>query len=312
MKTMRKLLLLLAALMLALVFCGAAFAEGGADPSETTAPEDTAVPSDAEIDSSSDNEIYNVTCTVTDGEGMPVKGIGVINCVNSGAPFFIKHDYIITFGYNANGTFKETDDKLLIEVDTSSGFVIVNHNQIKLKAADKPYSFNVKYQVKSSGGEGDYTFNVQRFKLDFADMLTAAVGVYIIVSALRAKGSLFNDEYIKDDKKVLFKRLMRILAIGAGVIFIISAVLSVCFSYLDWVRTVRLVIFIIGLALLIGMIVLSTVFTDKEKRAKAQRGPVTAASSSNAAFEFDEDEPTLDEVLAKIEREQTENEKTEE
>ena len=311
MKTMRKLMLLLAALMLALVFCGAAFAEEG-DAGGTAAPENTTVPDDAEIVADSDNEIYNVTVTVTDGEGMPVKGIGVINCVNSGAPFFIKHDYILTFGYNANGQFKETDDKLLLDVDTSSGFVVVNHNQIKLKASDKPYSFKVKYQVKSNGGESDYTFNVQRFKFDFADLLTAAVGIYIIVSALRAKGSLFNDEFIKDDKKTLFKRLMRIFAICAGLTFIISSVLSICFSYYDWVRIVRFVLFIVGIALLIAMIVLSTVFTDKEKRSKAQRGPAAAAPASNAAFEFDEDEPTLDEVLARIDEKQSENEKTEE
>ncbi|MBQ1893242.1 MAG: hypothetical protein II155_03970, partial [Clostridia bacterium] len=69
----------------------------------------------------------------------------------------------------------------------------------------------------------------------------------------------------------------------------------------------RYVLFGIGLAALIAAMILNTVFTDKEKKQKAQATALTGGNTSSAAaFEFDENEPTVDEVLAEIEKKKNE------
>ena len=301
-------------------------AETSSKDGDVTAPgasddgkaEDISAPADGETtgalteapSAAAANSNYKIGLFVTDGEGNQVQSGGFLSCMG-GVNLFINHAYIISAKYyDASGKIFETTDRLILGVDTDSEYLRVDGNTIYVDPAPKPFFFTLRlYDPTAESGETTYPLDIRQFKIEFSDILIAAVGLYVIVCAIRGKGSLFNDEYIKDDKKAQFKKLMRIICIVIGIVFLAAAALAICFSYIDWVGTVRYVLFGVGIAGLIAMIVVNNVFTDKEKRAKAYQTPGGGSShASSSAFEFDGSEPTLDEVLADIEKEKKDGE----
>ncbi len=303
MKNMRKILVVLLAVLVALTIAAAVYAEGGADTTGagTSDPAPTSAPTAAPASDKSVNYF-----SVTDENGNDMLKSSGLGCLGGGPMFYIKHEYTIVLGYYENGKTTETDDQLILGISGGEGKVTYEHNTIKLAASDKPYKFDLEY-VRTDGVEGKavQTFSVSRFKFDIADMVVGAIGIYVIVCVFRGGGALFDYAFIKEDKLALFKKLVLTLSVAAGLVFIASAVLAICFSYLSWVKVTRYVLFGVGAACLIALTVLNTVFTDKEKRDKAQQTQRTGGGSpSKAAFEFDGSEPTLDEVLAEREKDE--------
>ena len=301
MKKLRKLLIVLLAVMIASALCSAVLAEGetATEAPATSAPTETA---NAEAKSVG-------VVRVTDGEGNDVYSTSGLGCLSSGVSFFIKHEYVIVLGYVEGSKAVETEDQIIISIENDENNVTFEHNTVRISASDRPFTFILKYKDETvSGGIGTYTIPISRFKFDMTDIIVAAIGVYVIVSAVRGGGALFNDEFIKEDKKEQFKKLSRLLSIAAGAVFLISAAISICFSYLDWVKIAKYVCFGIGALCLIGLIVINSLMTDKEKRQKAQQTAGTGGGTATIdAFEFDGTEPTLDEVLADLEKQKAED-----
>lgn len=248
---------------------------------------------------------------VLDGEGNPVQtSSGLASCLGGGsATLYIKHDYkIVAKYYNSKGEQLDAEKELILGFEDESGNVSLEHNCLNIKASDETYSFTFSVFDKSKDGKtASYPVKIERFNFSVTDLLLAALAVYLIVTVFRGSGSMFSDEFIKEDKKEQFKKLTRLLAIVTAVALIASGVLGICFAYLDWVRIAKYVLFGIAAVCLIGMFVLSNVFTDKEKRDKAQQTARTGGgNASKAAFEFDGTEPTIDDVLADIEKQKSE------
>lgn len=310
MKLSSKILIAVLALLLMTVFTGSAFADVIVTATEDAATEAPATEAPAATESTGVNSNYTVGMTVTDSEGNPVQSGGFLSCLSAGASFYINHGYIITARYyDSNGKAYDTSDRLILGVVTDSDYVHVDGNVITLDPAPSPYVFTIRIaDAKSDSGEITYPLDVKQIKIEFADILLLAVAAYVLVEAIRGKGSLFKEDFIKEDKLDQFRKLMRLVCFVVAIVLIAAAVLSIFFSYIDGMTTVRYVLFGIGLAGLISMVVINNVFTDKEKRAKAfQGGGSGTPTNSSAAFEFDGTEPTLDEVLADIEKDKGES-----
>ena len=309
MKNLRKILVVLLAVLVALTLAAAVFAEGE-EPKGTDEPagasDTSATGTDTATAAPASNKSVNYY-SITDENGKDMLASSGLGCLGGGPTFFIKHEYTIVLGYYDSTTRKteETDDQLVLGIAGGNGNVTYDHNTIKLAASDKPYSFELSY-LRTDGVEGEavLTINVSRFKFEISDLVVAAIGVYVIICVFRGGGALFDYTYIKEDKLALFKKLVLALSLAAGLALIASAVIAICFSYLSWVKIARYVLFGVGAACLIALTVINSVFTDKEKRDKAQQNQRTGGGSpSKAAFEFDGSEPTLDEVLAEREKE---------
>lgn len=295
MRKMRKLLVVLLAVIVCLTVCAAVFAEAEATPAPTAAPEEQ-------------KSVYIVSAT--DANGKSLLSSSMLSCLGgSGSTLYIKNEYTVVFGYVNGSKVEETDDQLIVGLENAEGNATFEHNTLKLGPADKPYTLTVKFSAPYYNSTGnECSLPVVRFKLDIADLLVAAIGIYVIYSAIRGGGALFSDEFIKEDKKDLFKKLSRTLCIAAGAVFIISAAAGICFSYLGWVKIARYVLFGVGALCLIALILLNNFMTDKEKRDKAQQRASTGGGApTSAAFEFDGTEPTLDEVLAEIDSKKNNN-----
>ena len=305
MKTLKKLALFLLIAMLAISVCGAVFAEGSADASE--APTEAAATDAAATEAPAETK-PDATYRIYDENGKTVTDMSAMSCLGGSMNLYIKHAYKVVIGYADGTKMKETEDELILDFETDNPGVTRDHNTINLPASDTPYKVTVKVAYpKAKEGSVDLPLTVKRFNVSLPDIVVAFIAVYVLINVFTGKGALFSDEFIKDEKKDQFKKLVRLLACVTGVMFLAAAVLSICFSYLDWVKIVRYVLFGLGLASLIAMMIINSVFTDKEKKQKAQATSLTGGpSSSAAAFEFDENEPTVDEVLAEIEKQKNE------
>lgn len=307
MKTIKKLALILLIVMLALSVAGAVFAEGSSDNTAEPSPETTEAA--ATEPAATEEAKPDPTYRIYDANGKTVTDMSAMSCLGGSMNLYIKHAYTVVLGYADGTKLQETEDELILDFETDNSDVTRDHNTITLPASDKPYKVTVKVAYpKAKEGSVDLPLSVKRFNVSLPDIVVAFIAGYVLVNVFTGKGALFTDEFIKEEKKTQFKRLMRILACVTGVMFLLAAVLSICFSYLDWVKIARYVLFGLGLAALIAMIVINSLFTDKEKKQKAQATSLTGGpSSSAAAFEFDDNEPTVDEVLAEIEKKKTEN-----
>lgn len=305
MKSLKKLLLVTLSLVLMLALCGAVLAAetGDKGESEPAAGDTTTTGAVTETEAAAVKG-DQVTYETLDSEGNPIRVSGTAACSGS-APLYVNHDYTLNFKYYDTATRQtfDPDKVIVVKVETDSDCVTQEGNTIRLAASEKPYTFRVTVEMPD-GTEASGDFGVNRFNFSILEIVIAFLGGYVIVSALRGRGSLFTDEFIKEEKKADFKRIMRIMAIVCGLALIASAVLTVCFSYIEGVNIARYICLGLAFVLLIGMAVVNSVMTDKEKRDKAQQTARTGGpTNSSAAFEFDGTEPTLDEVLADIENE---------
>lgn len=311
MKTLKKIALFLLIAMLALSVCGAVFAEGSAGASEEpaeTAAETATEAASSEEPAATEAVKHTLTLRTYDENGKEVRDMSGMSCLSAMPNLYIKHAYKVVFGYSEGSSMEETDDEIILDVVSENEGVTREHNTVFFPASDKPYKATIKIADPAQPeNKIEVPVSVKRFNLGLTDIIVAFIAVYVLINVFSGKGALFNDEFIKEDKKPLFKKLTRILACVTGVMFLLAAVLAICFSYLDWVRIARYVLFGIGLAALIAAMILNTVFTDKEKKQKAQATALTGGNTSSAAaFEFDENEPTVDEVLAEIEKKKNE------
>ena len=297
MKNTKRILAIIFALLLTLALCCAVFAEkSGSDSDSTDDPGDTLTVGASEPEATKNP--YSIGLFVTDGEGNKINGS--TGCLGSSATLFIKKDYVITAKYYSNTEIIDTDDQLILGFQCDNGHVTLDHNTLRLTASDEPYTFTVTLvDPDSEAGESTHPIAVSKYRMAFSDLIVCFIGLYLIINAIRNKGSLYSDEFIKEEKKEDFRKIMRSLGVVSGLAFIAAGVTGICFSYMPWASTARYVLDGIGVASLIAMLVVSAKMTDKEKRDKAKATALTGGhTSSAAAFEFDEDEPTLDDVLA--------------
>lgn len=305
MKKLERILTLLLAALVCLTLCTAAFAADSAGSGEGSDGEGSTVTT-GETEPQATENPYQIGLFVTDGEGNRIQDSGAMSCLGGNVNLYIKNEYLLTAKYYLGTEIIDTEDQLILGVEGGEEYVTLNGNVIRLAAAPEPYTFTIK-MVSNQTESGEMSFNVgvRRFKLDLPDLLVGFIGIYVLVNAIRGKGSLFSDEFIYEEKKPKFKRIMRGLSAITAVAFIAASVIGICFSYERWASIVRYICFGVGVAALIAMIVVNAKLTDKEKRHKARQTALSGGvSNSAAAFEFDEDEPTIDDVLAGREREE--------
>jgi hypothetical protein len=305
MKKIERILILLLAALVCLTLCTAAFAADSAGSGEGSDGEGSTVTT-GETEVQPTENPYSIGLFVTDGEGNRINDYGAMSCVGGNVNLYIKNEYLLNAKYYYGNEIIDTEDQLILGVEGGEEYVTLEGNTIRLAPAPEPYTFKVKIVDKTKeSGESDFSIGIRRFKVDLPDLLVGFIGIYVLVNAIRGKGSLFSDEFILEDKKAKFKTIMRILSAVTAAAFIAAAVIGICYSYTPWSTLVRYICFGVGVAALIAMIVVNAKLTDKEKRHKARQTALSGGpSNSAAAFEFDEDEPTIDDVLAEREREE--------
>lgn len=228
-------------------------------PDATTAPDATAAPDAPKADTAEDNTVkYTVELFEKDKDG------------------------------NLSET-PASSDKFTYEINEKNGYLFVKSSvlgEIRINASCANGS-ELKETVK---------LNVNRQSVSLFDIVMFVIGLYLLYSAISGRGRIFDAEFVKEGMEAKHKKAMRISCLAAAVIMIAAGVVSALDGF-GKLQTVSMILFGLLCAVFVAAIIWTGKYVDKNAKREAQQQPGGGTlRAPKAAFEFDDDEPTIDDV----------------
>lgn len=130
--------------------------------------------------------------------------------------------------------------------------------------------------------------------LNYMPIFKIIIALYLLYVAILGSGKILENKYLKIEEKK-FRTIMRIVAL-AGAVFTLGNSAIEFFLYDNATfNVVGSVLWVLGLAALVAMLVLSIVFTDRKAAAEEQRRQDEEMirkerNKMRAAFEFDDED----------------------
>lgn len=201
--------------------------------------------------------------------------------------------YIVElFEKDKDGNLSETpasSDKFTYEINEKNGYLFVKSSvlgEIRINASCANGS-ELKETVK---------LNVNRQSVSLFDIVMFVIGLYLLYSAISGRGRIFDAEFVKEGMEAKHKKAMRISCLAAAVIMIAAGVVSALDGF-GKLQTVSMILFGLLCAVFVAAIIWTGKYVDKNAKREAQQQPGGGVPRApKAAFEFDDDEPTIDDV----------------
>lgn len=233
--------------------------DSGSDALDTDAPDATTAPDAPKADSAEDNTVkYTVELLEKDKDG------------------------------NLSET-PASSDKFTYEINEKNGYLFVKSSvlgEIRINASCANGS-ELKETVK---------LNVNRQSVSLFDIVMFVIGLYLLYSAISGRGRIFDAEFVKEGMEAKHKKAMRISCLAAAVIMIAAGVVSALDGF-GKLQTVSMILFGLLCAVFVAAIIWTGKYVDKNAKREAQQQPGGGTlRAPKAAFEFDDDEPTIDDV----------------
>lgn len=233
--------------------------DGGSDALDTAAPDATTAPDAPKADTAEDNTVkYTVELFEKDKDG------------------------------NLSET-PASSDKFTYEINEKNGYLFVKSSvlgEIRINASCANGS-ELKETVK---------LNVNRQSVSLFDIVMFVIGLYLLYSAISGRGRIFDAEFVKEGMEAKHKKAMRISCLAAAVIMIAAGVVSALDGF-GKLQTVSMILFGLLCAVFVAAIIWTGKYVDKNAKREAQQQPGGGVPRApKAAFEFDDDEPTIDDV----------------
>lgn len=196
------------------------------------------------------------------------------------------------FEKDKDGNLSETpasSDKFTYEINEKNGYLFVKSSvlgEIRINASCANGS-ELKEAVK---------LNVNRQSVSLFDIVMFVIGLYLLYSAISGRGRIFDAEFVKEGMEAKHKKAMRISCLAAAVIMIAAGVVSALDGF-GKLQTVSMILFGLLCAVFVAAIIWTGKYVDKNAKREAQQQPGGGTlRAPKAAFEFDDDEPTIDDV----------------
>lgn len=196
------------------------------------------------------------------------------------------------FEKDKDGNLSETpasSDKFTYEINEKNGYLFVKSSvlgEIRINASCANGS-ELKETVK---------LNVNRQSVSLFDIVMFIIGLYLLYSAISGRGRIFDAEFVKEGMEAKHKKAMRISCLAAAVIMIAAGVVSALDGF-GKLQTVSMILFGLLCAVFVAAIIWTGKYVDKNAKREAQQQPGGGVlRAPKAAFEFDDDEPTIDDV----------------
>jgi hypothetical protein len=233
--------------------------DSGSDALDTAAPDATTAPDAPKADTAEDNTVkYTVELFEKDKDG------------------------------NLSET-PASSDKFTYEINEKNGYLFVKSSvlgEIRINASCANGS-ELKETVK---------LNVNRQSVSLFDIVMFVIGLYLLYSAISGRGRIFDAEFVKEGMEAKHKKAMRISCLAAAVIMIAAGVVSALDGF-GKLQTVSMILFGLLCAVFVAAIIWTGKYVDKNAKREAQQQPGGGTlRAPKAAFEFDDDEPTIDDV----------------
>lgn len=176
----------------------------------------------------------------------------------------------------------------------------INDNGLIMVEASEMGTLKVHVESNLTGEYAEVEIPVVRQSLTAWDIIILGIGMYALYLGISGKGKIYESEFIKEGKEDKYKLVTRLCCIVVAALMIASGVIAsvdAYGSYSAW----NTYIFIAAIVVFIVGIVVTRQLTDvkAKKEAEAKRASGRDMKAPTAAFEFDDDEPTVDDIMKK-------------
>lgn len=147
----------------------------------------------------------------------------------------------------------------------------------------------------------DYTaeasVSVVRQSMSVWDIIILGIGLYVLFLGIVGKGKVYEAEFIKEGMEPNYKRLIRICCIIISVCMISSGIIAAADGY-GKLKLVKTIVFVIAIVFFIAGMIAAGNMIDKQAKKEAEEKRIGGRDlkAPNAAFVFDDDEPTIDDI----------------
>lgn len=209
----------------------------------------------------------------------------------------------ICYADNQNKYLKEDEVDFTVELFDADGNEIndkmtyeMNENGVIIVKAAEVGSIKISATSKY-GKSAEKSIPVTRQSMTIFDIILLGIGIYALYMGIVGKGKVYQNEFIKSGMEAQYKMVTRLSCIGVALCMVASGIVAALDGYgkYDLVGYILL-----GVALVIfiaGMVATGNMVDKKAKKeAEAKRMQGRDMKAPKAAFEFDENEPTVDDL----------------
>lgn len=147
----------------------------------------------------------------------------------------------------------------------------------------------------------DYTaeasVSVVRQSMSVWDIIILGIGLYVLFLGITGKGKVYEAEFVKEGMELNYKRLIRICCIIISVCMVASGIIAAADGY-GKLKLFKTIVFVVAVVFFIAGMIAAGNMIDKQARKEAEEKRIGGRDlkAPNAAFEFDDDEPTIDDI----------------
>ncbi len=147
----------------------------------------------------------------------------------------------------------------------------------------------------------DYTaeasVSVVRQSMSVWDIIILGIGLYVLFLGIVGKGKVYEAEFVKEGMELNYKRLIRICCIIISVCMIASGIIAAADGY-GKLKLFKTIVFVIAIVFFIAGMIAAGNMIDKQAKKEAEEKRIGGRDlkAPNAAFVFDDDEPTIDDI----------------
>lgn len=150
--------------------------------------------------------------------------------------------------------------------------------------------------------------NVLRQSLSVWDIIMLGIGMYLLFAAITGKGRLYENEFVKEGQEKKHKLIVRITCLVVALLMIATGVVAALDAYGKY-KFISFILLAVMLVVFITALLLLRSCTDQKAKKEAQekRAGGHDLHAPSAAFDFDEDEPTVDDLKVNAKKDDAEN-----
>lgn len=180
------------------------------------------------------------------------------------------------------------EDEYSFEVD-SNGYIKVMSSELG--------EVHILVTGKVSGKTAEATIPVVRRSLTVWDIIMLGIGLYAFGMGITGKGRIYEEQFIKEGMEANYRMIVRIACIVIALLLIGSGIVAAVDTYGHY-ALVKNIIFGVAIVIIVAAMIATGRMVDKGSKKEAQEKAMAGRDlkAPSSAFDFDDDEPTIDEI----------------
>ena len=192
--------------------------------------------------------------------------------------------------------YKYVNDEAVELNESEYSFEIDSNGYIRVQSSEIG-EVRITVTGKISGKTADATIPVVRRSLTVWDIIMLGIGLYALYMGITGKGRIYEEQFIKEGMEANYRMVVRISCIVVSLLLIGSGIIAAVDAY-GLYSLIKNIIFGVAIVVIVAAMVATGRMTDKGAKKEAQEKAMAGRDlkAPNSAFDFDDNEPTIDDI----------------